>query len=66
MKETENTVMIHLYFDIEDFDNIEDEDHKSALSPIIDMVGAPRISVGIKIYGTDEKGKIMKESIVFI
>jgi hypothetical protein len=66
MKEPENTVMIHLYFDIEDFDNMDDEDHKDSLSPIIDMVGSPTISVGIKIYGTDEKGKIMKESIVLI
>jgi hypothetical protein len=66
MKESENTVMIHLYFDIEDFDSIEDEDHKSALSPIMDMVGFPHINVGIKIYGTDEKGKILKESIVLI
>jgi hypothetical protein len=66
MTEIENTVMIHLYFDIEDFDNIDDKDHKSAVSPIIDMVGTPHISVGIKIYGTDEKGKILKEALVFI
>jgi hypothetical protein len=66
MKEVEHTVMIHLYFDIEDFDNMDDEDHKDALSPIIDMVGSPVISVGIKIYGTDEQGKIIKESIVLI
>jgi hypothetical protein len=66
MTEIENTVMIHLYFDIEDFDNIDDADHKNAISPIIDMVGSPHISVGIKIYGIDEKGKILKESIVFI
>jgi hypothetical protein len=66
MKEADNIVMIHLYFDIEDFDNMDDEDHKDALSPIIDMVGSPTISVGIKIYGTDENGKVMKESIVLI
>jgi hypothetical protein len=64
MKETENSVMIHLYFEIEDFNNMEDL--KSALSPIMDMVGSPHINVGIKIYGTDEKGEILKESIVFI
>ena len=66
MNEVENTVMIHLYFDIEDFENMDDEDHKDALHPIIDMVGSPVISVGIKVYGTDEKGTILKESIVFI
>ena len=65
MKEVEHTVMIHLYFDIEDFDNMDDEDHKDALSPIIDMIGSPLIRVVIKIYGTGEKEKILKESIVF-
>lgn len=66
MHDSENTVMIHLYFDIEDFNNMNDEDHKDAISPIIDMVGTPTMSVGIKIYGTDEKGKILKETIVLI
>lgn len=66
MKEADFTVMIHLYFDIEDFDNMDDEDHKDALSPIIDMIGSPMVSVGIKMYGTDEKGTILKESIVLV
>jgi hypothetical protein len=66
MKEVEYTVMIHLYFDIEDFNNMDDEDHKDALSPIIDMIGSPTVSVGIKMYGTDDKGAILKESIVLV
>jgi hypothetical protein len=66
MKETDFTVMIHLYFDIEDFNNMDDEDHKDALSPIIDMIGSPMVSVGIKMYGTDAKGTILKESIVLV
>jgi SiaC family regulatory phosphoprotein len=66
MKDTENNLMIHLYFDLEDFDNMDDEDHKDALSPIIDMIGTPSVSIGIKIYGTDDKGAIIKESIVLI
>jgi hypothetical protein len=66
MKEPEYNVMIHLYFDIEDFENMDDEDHKDALSPIVDMIGSPVISIGIKIYGTDEKGAILKESIVLM
>jgi len=45
---------------------MEIEDIKEALSPIIDMVGTPSISVGIKIYGTDDNGEILKESMVLI
>jgi hypothetical protein len=66
MSETENTLLIHLYFDIEEFDSMEADDVKEALSPVIDMVGTPSISLGIKIYGTDEKGEIIKESMVLI
>ena len=66
MKEPENTLLIHLYFDIEEFDSMETEDVKETLSPVIDMIGTPTISIGIKIYGTDENGKILKESMVLI
>jgi hypothetical protein len=65
-KESESTLMIHLYFNIEEFDSMDVEDLKDALSPIIDMIGTPKVSLGIKIYGTDEKGEILKESMVLI
>lgn len=66
IKEPEATLIIHLYFNIEEFDSMEVEDLKDALSPIIDMVGTPAVSLGIKIYGTDENGEILKESMVLI
>jgi hypothetical protein len=66
ISDIECTLIIHLYFNIEEFDNMEVEDLKDALSPIIDMIGTPTISLGIKIYGTDERGEILKESMVLI
>lgn len=66
---TENskyTLIIHLYFNIEEFDNMEVEELKEALSPIIDIIGTPTMSVGIKIYGTGSNGEILKESMVLI
>jgi hypothetical protein len=66
IKDSEYTLLIHLYFNIEEFDNMEVEDLKDALSPIIDMIGTPTISIGIKIYGTDDNGEILKESMVLI
>ena len=59
-------LMIHLYFEIEEFDNMEEDDLKDTLSPIIDMIGTTTVNLGIKIYGTDENGKIIKESMVLI
>jgi len=62
----ENTLIIHSYFSIQDFDNFNTDDILDELYPLINLVGTTNISVGIKIYGTDEKGEIIKESMLFI
>lgn len=66
VKKNGYTLFIHLYFDIEDFDTMHQDDLKDSLSPIMDMIGSPNISIGIKLYGTGEKGEVLKESMVFI
>lgn len=66
MEDNECTLIIHLYFNIEDYDNMEADDLKDELHPIIHMIGNPTISVGIKIYGTDNNGEILKESMVLL
>ncbi len=63
--ETPDCILIlHFYFPVEDFDNIDDI--KDDLSPIIDVIGNVTISVGLKIYGTNGDGKVLKESMIFI
>jgi hypothetical protein len=59
-------LFIHLYFNIEEFDNMDVEDIKDALSHVVDIINNSTISIGIKIYGTDDKGTIIKESMVLI
>ncbi len=66
INDTDNTLLIHLYFDLEEYDTMEVDDLKEALSPIIDMIGIPTLSLGIKIYGTNNKGEVVKDSIVFL
>jgi hypothetical protein len=66
MENTENVLFIHLYFEVEEFDNMDSEDIKDALSPVLDIITTSTISIGIKIYGTDENGKIIKESMVLL
>lgn len=66
IKDSEYILMIHLYFNIEEFDSMATEDLKDALSPFLDMIGTPTVSLGIKIYGSDDKGEILKESMVLI
>ncbi len=62
----ESILLVHLYFNIEEFDNMDVDDIKDALSHVVDIVNPSTISVGIKLYGTDEKGRTLKESMVLI
>jgi len=62
----ESILLIHLYFSVEEFDSMETEDLKDALSPVVDIVSDAALSIGVKIYGTDNNGEIIKESIILI
>ena len=66
MQNPENVLFIHLYFDVEEFDSMGTEDVKDALSPVIDIISTATISIGVKIYGIDENGEVIKESMVLI
>ncbi|MFN8241083.1 MAG: SiaC family regulatory phosphoprotein [Bacteroidales bacterium] len=66
MKNHDHILFIHLYFELEEFDNMETEDIKDALSPVIDIISTATISIGVKIYGTDDNGKVVKESMVLL
>src|SRR5512138_1992105 len=60
----ESVLLVHLYFNIEEFDNMEVDDLENILSQVVDIMNPFTISVGVKIYGTDEKGRALKESMV--
>lgn len=62
----DSMLIIHLYFGIEEFDNMDIDDIKDAMSHVVDIIDNTSISIGIKLYGTDENGRIMKESMVLI
>lgn len=62
----EHVLFIHLYFDIEEYDTMGEEDVKEALSPILDITGEATCSIGIKLYGVDDDGSVIKENIVLI
>jgi len=66
INDPEGTLIIHSYFEIEEFDNLDSDNLRDTLGPIIDMIGYTVISVGLKIYGTDEKGEVIKESMILI
>jgi hypothetical protein len=60
------TLIIHVYFNIDDFEDMLASDLKDELHPIIHLIDNTDISVGIKIYGISDDGSIVKESMVLI
>jgi hypothetical protein len=66
IKNSDCTLKIHLFFSIDEFETMQADDLKDELHPIIHLIDNTAISVGIKIYGTSDEGKIIKESMVLI
>jgi hypothetical protein len=63
----ENHVLfIHQYFDIEDFEDMDQDEIRDIVGQLVDNIGDSSTNVGVKIYGTDKDGRIVKESMVFI
>lgn len=67
IKEPDYRLILHLYLEIEDFEDIEEfGDITDAFAPISGIFNNAIPSVGIKIYGTAEDGTIIKEKLVLI
>jgi len=67
INEPDYTLIIHLYLPIEDYNEMNEyDDIKDSFIPISYIGHGAIPSVVIKLYGTDEKGEIIKESLVFI
>jgi len=66
ISEEDSVLIIHLYFDIEDFESMDMEELKDMVGKLVDNIGEIKISIGLKTYGTEVNGKIVKESIIFI
>ena len=66
ISEDDYVLFIHLYFDIEDFETMDMEELKNIVGQLVDNISEGKIRIGIKTYGTDVNGKIIKESTIFI
>jgi hypothetical protein len=59
-------LIVHLYLPVEDFDEINDfDDIKDAFLPVSSIEPGNNLSIGIKLYGTDDNGEINKEALMF-
>lgn len=59
-------LFIHLYFDIEEYDDMNIEELKDIISVLVDNIHDAKVSIGLKTYGVDENGKTIKESTILI
>jgi hypothetical protein len=59
-------LFIHMYMNIEDFDELEADEVKDLMGSLMNIVDDPTVSIGIKVYGTDERRKVLKESTILI
>jgi hypothetical protein len=67
INEPDYILIIHLYLPLDEFDDMKEfEDIKDCFFPITDIFQGAIPSIGIKLYGTDEKDEIIKNKMVFI
>ena len=60
-------LIFHLYLPVEEFDEMKEfDDIKEAFFPIADVLQYAVPSVGIKLYGTNEEDRIIKDRLVFV
>ena len=67
IKNPDFVLIIHIYLPVEDYNDMEESgDLKDAFAPISDILYDGVVSIGIKVYGTEENGKIIKDKLIFI
>ena len=67
IKEPEYVLIIHLFFPVEEFNEMNElEDIYDAFSPITDIFHDATTIIGIKLYAKDDSGEIIKTRLIFI
>jgi hypothetical protein len=62
----DSVLFIHVYFDQDDFGSMDIEELKDMVFSLISQIEEPRVSIGIKTYGTSEDGKIIPGSTIIV
>lgn len=57
-------LIIHIYFHVEELIEMEENDIKEAIAPATDALAEATVSIGVKIYGTDDAGQVVKEKLI--
>jgi hypothetical protein len=66
IEKEESVLFLHIYFDMEDYEEMDDEDLRQTVSSLVGNVGEIKISIGVKVYATESDGKIIKETTILL
>jgi len=62
----EKLLVIHLYFDIEEFEEMDQQDLAEAIAPVTDVLNDASVSMGVKVYGKDDNDSVVKEKLILL
>ena len=62
----EKLLVIHLYFHIEEFEEMEEQDLADAISPVTEVLASAGVSIGVRVYGKDDSGKVLREKLILL
>lgn len=66
IEKEDSVLFLHIYFDIEDYEEMDDEDLRQTVASLVGNVGDIMISIGVKVYATESDGKIIKETTILL
>ena len=62
----DSVLIIHIYYEMEDFESMDIEELKDIVGSLVDNIGDSKVSIGLKTYGTDGHGAIINGSTIII
>lgn len=62
----EKLLTINLYFHIEEYDEMDDEDIQEAIAMVIKVINDATVSLGVKVFGIDDHGAVLKERLILL
>lgn len=66
IKKEDSILFINVYFDLDDFENMDTHELKEMVGSLVDNIGEITVSIGVKVFGTGTDGKIVKETTILI
>ncbi len=58
--------IIHLYFDMQDYKNMDTDDLSDMVSTLVGNISDVKVSIGLKIHGINRERKTVKDTMIFI